>query len=256
MTRPEPAPVLKARLHQSADCVVSLVHYRPNVDQTPHEHERAQVSFLLGGALREATSSGEAFSHRRSSGIKPGGQRHAATFGPEGALMLSVEMSPGLKVTRPPCDWRPLDRTGESLIRRILTSDDASMIGDFARDLTALADATDRDQAPTAPPRWLSELKAALDDAPSETRIDRAAREIGVHRGHLSRAFTAAYGLPPSLYRTRSLAMRGVSMALAGHERLASVAAAAGFADQSHMARTVRAQMGLPVSRLRALLAA
>jgi AraC family transcriptional regulator len=254
MTPTRPPPVLKACLHQSADCKVSLVHYRPNLEQAPHEHAWVQISFLLGGALRETTVAGDAFSHRRSSGIKPGGQRHAVTFGPEGALMLSVETPTGTRIARPACDWRPTDRIGEAMIRQILASDDPAVIADLSRDLIVRADDADANGVRPAPPPWLAQLKTALDEAPTETRIDETARTIGVHRSHLSRAFASAYGVPPSLYRTRSLAMRGVSMALAGPERLAAVAAEAGFADQSHMARTVRGQMGLPVSRIRALL--
>ncbi|RZJ00437.1 MAG: AraC family transcriptional regulator [Brevundimonas sp.] len=244
----------KTRLLANAEVAVSLVRYPPGLTQPPHEHERPQLSLLLAGGLAETTSRAETFSVRRSSGVKPGGQRHAARFGPVGALMLSLELPADATVQRPGCEWRGMGATERRLLERLLRSERPAERRELALDLASLVDAAP-DTLPTpAIPSWLHPTREALDDDPAGARIDELARRAGVHRGHLSRSFTVAYGLPPSLYRARSMAMRSVSLALERDDSLAAVAAEAGFADQSHMARTVRREVGTTVSRLRRLL--
>lgn len=244
----------KARLLTDARVAVSLVRYPAGMTQPPHEHERPQLSLLLGGGLAETTSRAETFSVRLSSGVKPGGQRHAARFGPAGALMLSLELAVDAAVRRPACEWRAMGATERRLVERLLRSERASEGRELALDLASLVEAAPDPTPALAIPSWLHPMREALDDDPAGARIDDLARRADVHRGHLTRTFTAAYGLPPSLYRARSMAMRGVSLALEQDDSLAAVAAEAGFSDQSHMARTVRREVGATVSRLRRLL--
>lgn len=101
-------------------------------------------------------------------------------------------------------------------------------------------------QAPTTAPRerlrpvpaaTLERARARLaDDCVHAPGLAELAQEAGLSRYQLLRGFTAAYGLPPHawlqqcrLARARRLIARGLG--------LADAAAAAGFADQSHMTR-------------------
>jgi AraC-like DNA-binding protein len=86
--------------------------------------------------------------------------------------------------------------------------------------------------------------------------LPQLAALVHVSPHHLSRTFRAETGLTVSAYRTR-LRVRQVLERLAGGERdLARLARDAGFADQSHMTRAVRAEAGRPPGALRALLSA
>jgi AraC-like DNA-binding protein len=66
----------------------------------------------------------------------------------------------------------------------------------------------------------------------------------GVDRFHLLRAFRRCLGLPPHLYQTQ-LRLRHAKRLLLAGEPPAMAAAAAGFADQSHLIRKFKAAYGV-----------
>lgn len=66
--------------------------------------------------------------------------------------------------------------------------------------------------------------------------LDDLAREAGVDRFRLTRAFKAAFGLAPHAYLIQ-LRLANARRLLARGERPVAVAAALGFADQSHLGR-------------------
>jgi AraC-like DNA-binding protein len=74
--------------------------------------------------------------------------------------------------------------------------------------------------------------------------LDELARTVGLSPWHLVRVLTRYTGLPPHahLLDRRCRAARDL---LAGPDRLADIAAATGFADQSHLTRAFRARFGL-----------
>lgn len=81
-------------------------------------------------------------------------------------------------------------------------------------------------------------------NADRDLSIGDLAREAGVSRVYLSRAFAQHFGVPPHVYlnairleRARQLLLRGSSPA--------DVAAAVGFADQSHFTKRFRGATGL-----------
>lgn len=73
--------------------------------------------------------------------------------------------------------------------------------------------------------------------------LDELARLAGADRYRLSRAFAAAYGAPPHRYLVQ-LRLAEARRRLALGEPPAEAAAAAGFADQSHMGRWFRRAFG------------
>lgn len=70
---------------------------------------------------------------------------------------------------------------------------------------------------------------------------------------HLARAFAAAVGLPPHAYLVQARVRRARNLLAAGSTP-ADAAAAAGFADQSHLTRAFRAQVGVTPARFRKML--
>ena len=90
-----------------------------------------------------------------------------------------------------------------------------------------------------------------LDDAPEDpVTLAQLAALAGTSRFGLLRAFAREFHVTPHRY----LVQRRVGLAqslLAGDERPAAAAAAAGFADQSHMARAFVRQLGVTPARYR-----
>jgi AraC-like DNA-binding protein len=81
--------------------------------------------------------------------------------------------------------------------------------------------------------------------------VARLAGEVGLSRIHLTRAFTQRFGVPPHVFLNSVRLHRARQAMLAGRP-LADVAAATGFADQSHMSRRFKGAFGLsPAAWLR-----
>jgi methylphosphotriester-DNA--protein-cysteine methyltransferase len=83
---------------------------------------------------------------------------------------------------------------------------------------------------------------ALLARAPA-TPVGAIARSVGLGERQLRRSFTAAVGYGPRTY-ARVERFRAVLPRLQAGEPLARAAASAGYADQAHMTREVRALAG------------
>ncbi len=81
------------------------------------------------------------------------------------------------------------------------------------------------------------------------------ARAVAISPHHLSRIFTACTGAPISRYRNRIRVRSALERIAAGERSLARLALELGFADQAHLTRVVRSEVGHVPSRLRAVLA-
>ncbi|SCG42141.1 helix-turn-helix domain-containing protein [Micromonospora inositola] len=86
--------------------------------------------------------------------------------------------------------------------------------------------------------------------------LEEVAREVGTSPHHLSRVFQRMTGSSLTAYRNR-LRVRAVldSLAEPDGRPLGALASEYGFADQAHLTRVVRNQVGHPPARLRRLLA-
>lgn len=104
-----------------------------------------------------------------------------------------------------------------------------------------------RDAASAGAPAWLSRARDLLRDSAfsfGPRSVGEIAGELGVHRVHLARRFRAAFGLSPGEYVRRCRLDRARRMLRGSAAPLAEIAAAAGFADQSHFSNAFRKQFG------------
>ncbi|TGY88609.1 AraC family transcriptional regulator [Marinicauda algicola] len=67
----------------------------------------------------------------------------------------------------------------------------------------------------------------------------------------LTRAFKRNYGVAPSQYRKEAMAQHALSLIAETDMNIAAIAAISGFADQSHLCRTLRAITGATPTSLR-----
>lgn len=89
--------------------------------------------------------------------------------------------------------------------------------------------------------RALSYIDAHLGDAVS---LEDLARAAAISRFHFARLFRASTGHSPMAFLLRLRIARAQDMLRAGNRRVAEIAAALGFFDQSHFARTFRRLTG------------
>ncbi len=77
-----------------------------------------------------------------------------------------------------------------------------------------------------------------------DVSVDALAREAGLSRAHLTRAFSMQFGVPPHVY-LNAVRIHRAQEAMKAGTPLAQVAAACGFADQSHFSRRFKGSVGL-----------
>ena len=73
---------------------IRLTWYQPGEAMSAHVHDRHQVSWLLGGEMRETSGSRERDLLQVSRGVEPAGCSHANDYGPAGALILALNIDP------------------------------------------------------------------------------------------------------------------------------------------------------------------
>jgi AraC-like DNA-binding protein len=182
-------------------------------------------------------------------------------------VYLSPEVVASLEGGEPRLPQRPLVASSEiDLEHRLLLA--AARRGDDPHELVERAIALaahaleQHDPRPVAAGRpstayarrvLVAETREALADDPQRS-LPQLARELAVSPHHLSRIFSSETGTTISRHRMR-LRVRAAMERLADGERdLARLAAVLGFADQSHLCRTVRSETQLTPSALRRLL--
>jgi AraC-like DNA-binding protein len=103
--------------------------------------------------------------------------------------------------------------------------------------------------------RAVAEAREALVEEP-RTGVLELARRVSVSPHHLSRVFKAETGQTISRYRNRLRVRLALERLAAGEPCIARLAADLGFADQAHLVRVVRRELGTTPSLLRERLTA
>jgi AraC family transcriptional regulator len=216
---------------------VKLTRYSPGLRQAPHSHDAPHISLVLAGGFEERAGRMEVTFDAGRLALRPEGLRHAGAFSPEGALILSCVFPAHAEAIATPHWSHPLPRGRVAkLVPLLLEAEEEA-----GWDLIALAqDAPPR----TAASPWLADVRDRLIEEPSSASLTEIAAQSGRHRVHLGRAFLAAYGETPSVFRRRAMLNRALCAMARGLSAAAS-AAEGGFADQSHFARACRENYGL-----------
>jgi AraC-like DNA-binding protein len=94
------------------------------------------------------------------------------------------------------------------------------------------------------PADWPDELAAALLKNPS-LRLSQWGETNGIAPWTVSRGFASVFGLSPEAFRARTRARLALRLIHDGPAPLASIAANLGFADQSHMTRSIKHLTGV-----------
>jgi AraC family transcriptional regulator len=103
-------------------------------------------------------------------------------------------------------------------------------------------------------PAWLRRARELLQDTCLDAgprSVGEVAAELGVHRVHLARRFRKAFGVSPGEYLRRCRLERARRLVVRSSAPLADVAAAAGYADQSHFNHNFRRAYGVSPGVLR-----
>jgi AraC family transcriptional regulator len=236
---------------------LSLVRYAAETVLGDHSHARGSVSLVLGGSLEERVGGVEMRAAIGDVVVKPPGVVHRNRFGAAGAMLISIADIPGALFGGP--GWRWFE--GATLIRRAaqaavaLRSGDPHGIAQEAMwEVLAAVGAVAPAPAETGVPRWLACLRDEVAGAAARPSVTGLARKAGVHPVYLTRLFRKCYGRSISGFVRKLRAGRAADLLARTDLSVSAIAAELGFADQSHLCRTFRAEIGVAPSTYRAIM--
>ncbi len=222
-----------------------------------HTHDRPCVAVMLEGSFDLSIGGRVHHCPPTAVAMEPAGETHANALGTAGARVTVIQPDPDrVELLRPFA--RILDRPSHryhagiaacaaQLTRELDRPDDLASLAAEAAVLEILVVLSRlAPDAERAPPPWLFRAKELVHARFREPlQIAEVAREVDVHPSHLARAFRQHFRMPLGSY-VRTLRLEWVAAELLRSEdSLASLALAAGFADQSHLTRAFKYHTGL-----------
>ena len=235
---------------------VKLVRYGAGETHARHAHEDSSISVLLVGDFQEDLGGCEYDFACPVLGWKPAGLSHADRFGPQGAVFACIPVPEDCCGTISlSAGWHNLAsfKSVGPLIRLSLAAGTAGMREDALVDLLGLAGPPSRMRRGEVP-AWLNRAREMLRDDPAHSRLQSLSDTLGIHRVHVSRSFTRQFGIPPSVYRLRSMVARTLAALQDERSSLSESAYCGDFADYSHAARAVKSATGFRMHEIRSLL--
>ena len=217
-----------------------------------HEHPSVHVCVVLGGGFVEREADGWRDVGPGTLRVS-GAARHDIDFGPAGARCLVLEAGPGdgaaALAELPRARFLAADGWIAQVIRRIEAADRpddpsrAVVLDGLSTELLAQLERRLGGRRDPPPP-WLRRVRELVEDLRGNVSVAGLAREAGVHRVQLARQFRAHLGVPVTEYARRVRVETAHRLLLTTDAPLAQVAASAGFADQAHLTRVLRAMLG------------
>jgi AraC-like DNA-binding protein len=196
-----------------------------------HRHGVAFATIVLEGSYTEVQN-GTPNTHAAGSIVFHDANEEHADYFTSAGRCLNVELHESAALV--PIEGITLDAT--------LYLDPATLNAALER-LNARLTAGTRAQV-KARPDWLTAAIERFDWLADEPLRD-AAKLVGIHQTHFSRAFHRHLGMTPNDYRLRARVRRASEMLLATSARITNIAQACGFNDQSHLTRAFGAALGL-----------
>jgi AraC-like DNA-binding protein len=197
-----------------------------------HRHLRPYASVVLAGVFEESGYVGRIKATAGDVLIHPALDCHANWMVTTGVTLIRL-------------DWTDLSGLGG-----LYRVDDVDLLARTAeQDVIAAAqllrELVQRGQPPTPSQRhdWPDLLAETL-AGDAETEVGAWADANGLARETVSRGFAAAYGTAPIVFRAELRARAAWLRITRGAERLSTIAADTGFADQAHMTRWIHRVTG------------
>lgn len=228
--------------------------YAPHERIPEHVHDAGYLCLAVRGAFRERSGSSETDVVAGAAVLHRPGERHADRFGERLSSCLNVAFPP---------EWCArtgdlLDEQGPALyaspgvvgplVQRLAhefeLGDEASALAIEGLTMELLAVfVRDGRRRGRCEPGWMAgAIERLRDEEP--VSLAELARGAGVHPSTLARSFRRFQGCSPGQYRRRWRLTRAIEALRGSEAPLAEIAARCGFADQSHLTRTLRAETG------------
>lgn len=256
------------RRKQAGRLDITETVYAPSMKLPRHSHERPYFCIVLAGGFEETAS-------RSSVQCSPGttiyndcGEAHHDVFGIGGARVLNVSWSDALgSAAERTNDDQATPFGGPRYLRRnhllplVRRLDDELARDDIAAPIAAegiilelLAESirAAARKGSTRRTAWFEDaIELLRDRCLSGISLGEVAAEVGVDPSHLARTFSRREGCTVGEYVRRLRAERAADAIRRTTEPLAGIAARCGYADQSHMTRSLKRHFRVTPSELR-----
>jgi AraC-like DNA-binding protein len=196
-----------------------------------HVHGRAYAALVLSGEYEEAGDYGR-FQVKASDVIfHEQFEAHLDRFSEIGAAVLNLPLRAGYSYTPG--------------IARVADADAVARVAERScRDAIELLFSLAITRTPPQAADWPDELAAALVRNPS-LKLSQWGEKNGIAPWTVSRGFGLVFGLSPEAFRARTRARHALKSIQNTQASLANIAVELGFADQSHMTRSVKQLTGI-----------
>ena len=264
---PEEARIIARRERNGFSLVEAL--YPPGLRVSTHSHEKANFCIALQGTCSELY--GRKLREYRPLALDflPAEHTHSLTFDDVPLRCFNADVAPHLLDSLREyslvldeslhCYGGSLAWLFARLYNEFLQEDTASWLAIEGLMLEMLARVSRKriDVPEPKPPRWLQQAKEMLHARfLDELSLSAIAQAVGVHSVHLSREFRRHYHSSVGEY-IRKLRIEYACKEMSNPDiSLAGIASAAGFADQSHFARTFKRLVGMTPAVFRSNLSA
>jgi AraC family transcriptional regulator len=221
-----------------------------------HRHDWPSIILPILGDFAGASDGSSGRVRSPSAAVHPASGAHAAVVGPVGLDAVNIMLDPA---------WLPKDQaiprlerhlfctTGvgiqaaRNLARAWLQEDlDEESLG---RATAAFLNVAVAEQTGTRPP-WIDRAQEALDSA-SPPASSELAKELGLHPVWMAHAFRSAAGEGLRERRIRRRVEHASYLLRQTDDAFSQIAAEAGFCDQSHMNRCMKALIGRSPAQVR-----
>jgi AraC family transcriptional regulator len=230
-----------------------------------HHHDRACIAVMLAGSFDLRFPGGPVCDCLPGTlTVEPVGDTHCNCMGTAGAEVLVIQPDPAARdLLQPVADFldgiRQLRHPSLTLLARRMAAEvvrpDAvtpMALEGLALELLVQAARARTEADGAGRPAWLHRAEAMLRARFTEPlTVAEVAQEAGVHPAHLARTFRVHLHCSIGGFLRRLRVDEAAALLRRSDQPIAQVAARVGFADQSHLTRRFREQMGTTPERWR-----
>lgn len=238
------AGTTRTRRARLDDADISEVVFAPDHRLTWHGHPHGCLAVVIGGGVHKTFSRAEEDAIGGTVIEMPPEEPHEDLFGPDGARIVVMESDAQRGDLRCFRDWRATV-LAHHISRELAQPDAYSSLALEGLALELRAAVGRQRDFQRREPRLDAVREILTRDLSSPPSLSRIAREVGLHPSHLARLFRARYRESIGEYARRLRLEWAAERLIGTDEALASIAARAGFADQSHFTRAFKRRFGV-----------
>lgn len=232
--------------------------YEERFEVPPHDHALPGLSIVLEGGYEERYRSNRINCEAGTTVYHTPGDPHSDHFGATGGRCLDITIDSALFGNHPSAQAELERRSASRLvlprsrlfrIRHAMWQGDQVALGILQEyTLVLMGELLELPglRVGADPPSWLERVRERVHrEFAHPPGLVSLAKEAGVHRVHLARAFCGTYGCTVGEYiRLRKISAAAGALGV-GRSSLSRIAYKFGFSDQSHFTRTFRDLVGM-----------